>query len=181
MHKPNLKSNIRTIECSMCIDIEPAKLWEIISRPKILEETHPFCQKNEVIRWNRAESIDTILYYNGREMQRNFINWDEGKGYQLLIGHKEMADALVTWTIGEFENYSILTINIVLYLDQSLGHIPKVFRRIIGHVYLTPLMKSYLNSVLSGFKFFCEKGQSVTKNQFGYNQLFSTKSISSDF
>ena len=135
-----------------------------------------FCQKNEVISWNRADSIDTILYYNGREMERNFIKWDEGKGYQLLIGNEEMADALVTWTIGEFKNYSNLTINIVLYLDQSLGHIPKVFRRIIGHVYLT--LKSYLNSVLSGFKFFCEKGQSVTKNQFGYNQLFSTKSIS---
>ena len=176
LQTPSLKSLTATIECSICIDIEPAKLWAIISKPGILEKTHPFCKKNEVIRWNREKSIDTIVYYNGRKMQRNFIDWNEGKGYQLLIGHNELADALVTWSIKESHNHSILSIGIVLYLDNSLGHIPKVLRKIIGHLYLYPIMKSYLNSVLSGFKFFSEKNKTVTKNQFGYNQLFSTKS-----
>ena len=109
-------------------------------------------------------------------MQRKFIDWNEGKGYQLLIGQNELTDALVTWSIEESLNHSLLSINIVLYLDNSLAHIPKVFRRIIGQFYLAPMMKSYLNSVLAGFKFFSENKQRVTKNQFGYNHLFSTRS-----
>ena len=64
--------------------------------PGILEKTHPFCRTNAIIRWDCESSIDTIVYYNGRTMQRNFIDWNEGQGYQLLIGQNELADALVT-------------------------------------------------------------------------------------
>ena len=174
MEKPSTKSLTTTIESSICIDVELAKLWEIISMPGILEATHPFCQTNEVFKWDCESRIDTIVYYNGRTMQRNFIDWNEGQGYQLLIGQNEGADALVTWSIKKSQNHSILSIDLVLFLDNSLAHIPKVFRGVISRLYLAPMMKSYLNSVLLGFKFFSEKNQRVTKNQFGYNQLFST-------
>lgn len=176
VEKPISKSLTTTIESSTCIDIELAKLWEIISMPGILEKTHPFCQTNAIIRWDCESSIDTIVYYNGRTMQRKFIDWNEGQGYQLLIGQNELADALVTWSIKQSQKHSILSIHLVLYLDNSLAHIPKLFRGIISRLYLAPMMKSYLNSVLYGFKFFSEKKQKVTKNQFGYNHLFSTKS-----
>lgn len=176
MKKPGIELLSTSIERSVYIDIEPAKLWTIISKPGILEETHPFCQNNEVVQWDCERSIDTIVYYNNRTMRRKFIDWNEGKGYQLLIGQNELTDALVTWSIEESLNHSLLSINIVLYLDNSLAHIPKVFRRIIGQFYLAPMMKSYLNSVLAGFKFFSENKQRVTKNQFGYNHLFSTRS-----
>jgi len=176
VEKPRIKSSTATIERSICIDIELAKLWEIISTPGILEKTHPFCQTNDIIRWDCESSIDTIVYYNGRTMQRNFIDWNEGQGYQLLIGQNDLADALVTWSIKQSQNHSILSIHLVLYLDNSLAHIPKLFRGIISRLYLAPMMKSYLNSVLSGFKYFAETGDKVVKNQFGYNHLFSTHS-----
>lgn len=64
VEKPISKSLTTTIESSTCIDIELAKLWEIISMPGILEKTHPFCQTNAIIRWDCESSIDTIVYYN---------------------------------------------------------------------------------------------------------------------
>ena len=148
MEKPSIKSSTTTIDRSICIDIELAKLWEIISTPGILEKTHPFCRTNDIIRWDCDSSIDTIVYYNGRTMQRNFIDWNEGRGYQLLIGQNDLAYALVTWSIKQSQNHSILSIHLVLYLDNSLAHIPKLFRGIISRLYLAPMMKSYLSSVL---------------------------------
>ena len=53
----------RKIKQFVCIDLELAKLWEIISTPGILEKTHPFCQTNDIIRWDCESSIDTIVYY----------------------------------------------------------------------------------------------------------------------
>lgn len=176
MKQPGINSLKLTAKCSISIDNELDKLWQIISTPGILEVTHPFCEKNEVIQWNGSENKDVIIYFNGRTMYRNFIDWNIGQGYKLLIGHNELADAMVTWSIEEIQNESVLSIDIELYLDHSLRHLPKVLRKIIGRIYLVPTMKSYLDSVLSGFKYFAETGDKVVKNQFGYNHLFSTHS-----
>ena len=94
----------------------------------------------------------------------------------MLIGEDDYASAKVNWTIRDYNGTtSSLTINIDLYIDESLGHYSKFIRRIIGRLYLVPKMRAYLKSVVLGFKHYVETDQNVTKNQFGYNALFSTR------
>ena len=61
------------------------ELWELISSPNNLEKFHPFCNQNPVVKWDGARSIDKIYYYGGKVLTRNFFEWNDGKGYKLLI------------------------------------------------------------------------------------------------
>ena len=43
--------------------------------PGILEKTHPFCQTNAIINEFQKVVLIRLIYYNGRTMQRNFIDY----------------------------------------------------------------------------------------------------------
>lgn len=161
---------------SVLIKAEIDEVWNVISEARNLEKCHPFCHRNEVIVWDRDKSIDEIVYYNGRKMRRTFIDWKEGSGYELLIGQGKNPDASVTWSIKRKKGCSELTIQLELFIHNSLEHVPMMLRKLVAKVYLVPMMNAYLKSVLAGFKFHIETGEKVQKNQFGNNQLFSTKS-----
>ena len=68
-------------------------VWNVISTPSILEKTHPYCKKNSVQSWDKVNSKDTILYYNGMRLNRIFTEWTEKKGYSLIIGNNKIATA----------------------------------------------------------------------------------------
>ena len=168
--------NVLEVENSTDIKASSKVLWTVITTAGILEYCHPFCKKNDVKVWPGEGSEDSIEYFNGRILKREFTRWRAEKGYTLLIGEDDYASAKVNWTIRDYNGTtSSLTINIDLYIDESLGHYSKFIRRIIGRLYLVPKMRAYLKSVVLGFKHYVETDQNVTKNQFGYNALFSTR------
>ena len=84
---------------------------------------------------------------------------------------KDIAD--VRWNIltsdSDTTNLSIE----IRVLDGALMSYPRIINRILLAFYVLPLLGSYLESVLKGFKYFIETGSSVSKNQFGSNSLFS--------
>ena len=69
------------VTVSVSINASKRDTWQIISRPGNLEDCHPFCESNSVIRWGDANSKDTIKYYNGIIFTRLFVNWYENDGY----------------------------------------------------------------------------------------------------
>ncbi len=77
------------IKDSIIIDATVARVWEVISQPGNLNLCHPFCKENIVKNWSGKDSADRIIYYNGMELERNFIEWEIEKGYKLMIGKKE--------------------------------------------------------------------------------------------
>lgn len=157
------------------INTSPKRLWEIISAPKNLDFCHPFCKKNTVVKWCGKGSIDSIEYYNGLVLNRIFTKWDQGKGYELLIGNGKYATAKVLWVITDMKDGSSnLSITIHAYTDIALKKYPKFLRVIIRELYFLPNMSKYLQAVVKGFKFYTETGTPVKKNQFGHNSMFST-------
>ena len=151
------------------------KLWKIISAPKNLNFCHPYCKKNTVVKWCGKGSIDSIEYYNGLVLNRIFTKWDQGKGYELLIGNGKYATAKVLWVITDTKDGSSnLSITIDAYTDIALKKYPKFLRVIIRELYFLPNMSKYLQAVVKGFKFYSETGIPVKKNQFGHNSMFST-------
>ena len=141
-----------------------------------MEKTHPFCESNPVHNWDAIGARDTIQYYNGIQLHREFTEWNIGTGYSLKIGTKQNAKASVDWKIvATGKNSSELQIAIHLIPDEMLKAYPKILRGLICTLYVIPTMKQYVASVVKGFQFYLATGKTVSKNQFGYNTMFSTR------
>ena len=80
-------------------DCESDGVWRMISEPGNLNRCHPFCKSNEVIRWDKENHSDRLVYLNELNYIRNFITWDEGLGYSLLIGEEGGPQSYVVWEI----------------------------------------------------------------------------------
>ena len=74
-------------------------LWALVSTPNNLNDCHPFCQSNKVVKWGDGEYSDILVYLNGRTYLRRFQSWSEGSGYSLLIGEEDGPQSYVVWHI----------------------------------------------------------------------------------
>ena len=146
------------------------ELWDIISMPSNLELFHPFCAKNPITNWPGIDSADTILYHNGLKLERNFINWEENIGYDLLIGIKDKEQSFVSWRIKEKDNVLKLTIAVYPYLNNCGS---KLTNFLPFFIIVKPSLSNYLDSVLKGLEFYTRTNKKVKKNQFGTHNFFS--------
>ena len=161
------------IRTDKSIKVSASNLWNIISKPSNLELFHPFCKKNPIKNWPGKSSIDEIYYYNELVFERNFIEWFDNKGYDLLIGEKKGPKSLVKWRIDKIsKNHS--NINITIYPHKfnkefSIGNFFKFY------ILVYPVIKKYLNQVLKGLEWHIKTEKKIPKNMFGNNKFFSTK------
>jgi len=147
-----------------------SELWDIISMPSNLELFHPFCAKNPITNWPGIDSADTILYYNGLKLERNFINWENNIGYDLLIGIENREQSFVSWRITEKNNTLELTISVYPYLNNCGS---KLTNFLPFFIIVKPSLSNYLDSVLKGLEFYTKTNKKVKKNQFGTHKFFS--------
>ena len=147
------------------------EIWKTISEPGNLKDCHPFCESNPVEKWPGVGSKDSIFYYSGWVMQREFINWIDGFGYDLTIGRENGGKSIVSWRITE-QSKDLSSLRITIY-PHILQKIPTALRWIPHLISIKPALHSYLESVLKGFEWFITTGKPVQKNQFGTHQWFS--------
>jgi hypothetical protein len=147
------------------------RIWEIISSPGTLALYHPFCEKNPVLEWRGAHSLDEIHYFNGVIIVRHFRSWYEDVGYDLEIGRSGGRKSTVSWRISPVKNgRSSLAITI---FPHAVQHIPVVARPLPHFFWLRPQLRRYLRSVLRGLEWFVIRGKPVRRNQFGAHRWFS--------
>lgn len=141
------------------------QVWQVISEPGNLEYFHPFCKRNPVEKWPGVGSRDRIYYYNGLVLVRDFNNWIEGGGYDLIASAEEGLQFKVTWRIlTNNEGTTSLNLTIFQVLDQETDRKAQQYSR---------LLAKYLQQVGLGFEFYLRTGERVTRNQFGAHRLFS--------
>ena len=148
-------------------DVEASKedVWREISKPGNLTDFHPFCQSNPVEKWPGKGSRDKIYYYSGLVLVREFINWVEGDGYDLIASADDGMRFKVSWRITEEEhNQSCLNLSIRPF---NMGNSEKRRRQ------YSRLLGKYLDQVLQGFEYYMRTGKPVTRNQFGSHRWFS--------
>ena len=147
-----------------------SEIWELLSKPGHLELFHPFCASNQARMWKGIGSVDQLVYHNGLTFLREFLRWEEERGFSLIIGEKNGKKSYVEWTLREKGAKSIVRIEVFPHFMREqprlISAIPFLFS-----VY-RPL-KSYLRSVLAGLKWYVENGERVTPNQFGSHSWFS--------
>ena len=164
-----------TIRKKVTVDVNRKYLWKIISLPGQLHLFHPFCKNNKVLKWEKEKSVDFIEYYNKKVLKRRFFDWKEEIGYKLIINDLKKDIAEVHWNIFNSRKSKIdLSIEVQI-LDTAMKSFPNTINKIILSTYVLPKLGTYLDSVLCGVKYFSETGNKVSKNQFGYNSMFSSR------
>ena len=164
-----------SISKKITIDVNRQQLWKIISVSGQLHLFHPFCKNNEVIKWDKEKSIDFIEYYNRKLLKRKFFDREDEVGYKLIINDLKKDIAEVHWAL-LYPRKSKIDLSIkVKILDTALKRFPNTINQIILRTYVLPKLGIYLDSVLYGIKYFSETGNKVSKNQFGYNSMFSSR------
>ena len=167
------------VSVSRRIDARPQKIWSAITKPGNLKDCHPFCEKNPVYEWPGVGSKDVIHYYRGWVMQRDFVNWIDGVGYDLLIGREGGKKSYVSWRITEEQN-DAGRLRITIYPD-ILQNTPIFIRWLPYKTILQPALHNYLESVLKVFEWFITTGKPVSKNQFGSHRWFSSNDASTQY
>ena len=161
----------RSVAFSQEFPFGKKQLWQLISKGGNLNQSHPFCKENNVIAWDENNHTDRLVYLNGLTYIRQFLNWNEDNGYDLIIGTEEGPQSYVIWEISEIsENKSSLTITVYPYLLEKMNKIISFLPFII---YIRPKLKNYLKSVLNGFFYFSSTGKSVPRNYWGKHSWFS--------
>jgi len=139
----------------------------LIKSQNNLEKFHPFCKKNIVIKWDGKNSEDIVIYHSKKKYIRKFYEWNEN-GYKLeIFEDRKLAD--ITWIVKDFKGKSIIKIKAKLYLPYKY----KLINTIIFNIYVKFVLKSYLNSVVKGLKYYLETNKTVSNNQFGKHIWYS--------
>ena len=150
---------------------DSSTLWALVSAPNNLNDCHPFCQSNKVVQWGGGEYSDILVYLNGRTYLRRFQSWSEGSGYSLLIGEEDGPQSYVVWRIDSLgASQSRLTITVYPFI---LAKLPKLLAYLPHVLWVRPRLRSYLNSVLSGFQYNVESKEPIPRNHFGKHPWFS--------
>ena len=156
-------------------------MWAAISVPGNLTRIHPFCERNEVSIWDGAASRDHVRYYSGVHYHRQFLDWFDGVGYDLVLGPPEARTALVRWRVGEPDpataskaNANASCCEFAIKVVALLRHdVPAEQREHYAEHMIRRPLPSYLDSVVRGTGYFAETGTPVTKNQFGPHPIYS--------
>ena len=144
----------------------------LIKSKNNLEKFHPFCLKNEVINWDKENSIDYVYYFSGKKYKRKFIRWNND-GYELEI-YEDRKLAKISWSVLVNGDQSIVSIQAEPYLPYK----SKLINIIIFHIYVKYMLTSYLNAVLNGLKFYIENNIIVKEDQYGKHRWYSAYSNS---
>ena len=154
------------------------QLWDVISQPGNLENCHPFCAANPVLKWPGRDSCDEVHYLNGWVFERHFTEWQEGIGYDLEIGRRGGGKSRVFWRITPIgDQKCMLRITVC---PHGLQKIPAVVRWIPHLVWLRPKLRQYLESVIKGFEWYIVRNEPVPRNAFGSHPWFSARNSVSD-
>ena len=161
----------RPLQASVEIAVPAADVWQAIAAPGSLKQFHPFCATTEVERWPGLGSRDSITYYSGIRYHRNFVDWQEGVGYDIELGDPPNQTARVLWRIAPTSPETCrLSIEVFPLLKAALSAEKKQAyqARLFGAV-----LQHYLECVVQGVRFFATTGQPVREDQFGKNSLYS--------
>ena len=107
-------NNILSIKRTKKLNFSKDEVWNVITTPNYLNETHPFCKNNTVVTWPGVGSKDILEYLSGLTFEREFTQWDEN-GYDLIIGTKNGKKSKVKWRLSGNEESSELSIQINTY------------------------------------------------------------------
>ena len=159
------------VESKVELNLPKSLILNLIREPGSLNKYHPFCKRNEVIKWPDNGSIDHLEYHNGMKFNREFYNWTDN-GYDLRIGGKRNM-AVVNWVVKGDESKSSLRVRINPNIENYIPIKNILIQKLFWFIYIKPMLQSYINNVIKGFNHHMKTETNVLRNQFGTHRWFS--------
>ena len=159
----------RSVTLSINIGVLKSEVWDVISEPSHLEKFHPYCKKNDIIKWPGIGSKDRLTYLNMKDYIRDFIEWDEKNGFSLMIGQINSPKSYVRWELNEKNKNTIVKISIY---PNLLTKWPKIISYLPYKFYIEPKLKVYLKAVLEGLKHYVLSGKKIKRKDVPYHSWF---------
>jgi len=165
---------LRSVPCSsasVSLPASAAQAFAVLERPGHLEPFHPFCQENTALAWDESERRDRIVYLNGKNLDRQFVQWTPDEGFELLIGESIDERSLVTWSLhNDSANLSTISITVQPYIYVGK---PRIIVASLHALWIRPRLNAYLTSVVNGLNQYLETGERVARNAWGSHPWFS--------
>ena len=159
----------------LSISARQDEVFALLSQPGHLESFHPFCKENLVVAWESEDRRDRIVYNNGRILDRQFVSWTDGEGFELLIGESVEKRSLVSWSLKASQpGKCVAHISVQPYLYATLSGPAST---LVHKFWIQKSLVRYLESVLLGLKHFCETSEKVEANKWGIHPWFSTAQL----
>lgn len=159
------------VRLSRTIQAPAVDIWNVISKPGQLNKYHPYCRENKVYKWPGAGSRDGVAYYSGLYMERDFLYWREGAGYDLLIGPPPRKSSWISWNILPLgEAQSELSIMVTPILES---HLLESTKQSFVKAYFGRSIEVYLDNLLQGVDQFVMTRQAVEARQFGTHPVYA--------
>lgn len=149
-----------------------AELWKILKTPGHLKNFHPFCMRHDKAKsWTKIGDTDQAQFYSGKQMEREIIDWQEGKEFTIKMKNEKQNNTQVNFSLQpEGDRSTLFTIQID---TDAYRKVPRPLWFLISRYFLLPSYKKYLRSILKGFVYYSTTHKQVIKNQFGRHQRFS--------
>ena len=130
------------VESKVALNLPKSRILNLIREPGSLNKYHPFCKRNDAIKWPGTNSIDELEYLNGSTFERNFFNWHEN-GYDLIIERKNKSKmAQVNWIIEGNDEISSLRVRI----NPVIGHFTpfknKFMQILSWYLFVKPMLQT---------------------------------------
>jgi hypothetical protein len=146
-------------------------VWKVISTPGQLPKYHPYCWENKVFKWPGVGSRDGVAYHSGLYLERDFMYWREGEGFDLQIGPPPRKTAWISWNLyclGQSQSELSMTVTPILEF-----HLLEITKRSYVQTYFGKSVEVYLDGLLRGVEQFVMTGQEVQPRQFGTHPVFA--------
>jgi hypothetical protein len=153
------------------INVSKKKLWFTIIEPGHLKKYHPFCKEHDISKWDGVGCKDVSLSYEGKTINREIIEWDDGVGYHIKMNNDNKHDTKVKFEILEKDNQTYFK---VVLESNAYRKTPRPLWYPIAFFLIVPSYKKYYKSLLRGLKFYVETGKKVRRNQFGNHKKYSS-------
>ena len=168
----NIKSRKRVdLSQGIKLNISKDKLWEIVTSPGHLKKYHPYCRSHEGPSITEVGSKDVAIFYNGKVLNREIIDFKIKSFYKIQITSDDDNDTRVQFSIQE-EGPNCCYFYIAIETN-AYRNIPRPIWYLIARFQALPLYGKYFYSQLKGLEFYVNTGEKVRKNQFGSHRIIS--------
>jgi len=149
------------------VAVPATEAWAMMARPGYLEDSHPFCLRNTVRSWPGVGSWDTVHYYNGKALHREFVRWVDGAGYTVNVRKDDNTIvAVVEFAVTGERGGSACTMSTAVRLPTR-GGVANLASMLLWKIKLESAARFYFSAVLKGFEYFLTTGNRVRREQFG--------------
>lgn len=162
------------VRLTRVIQAPAADIWKVISKRGDLTKYHAYVREHAPIyKWPGVGSRDGLTYYSGLYVERDFMYWREGEGYDMQTGPPPRKASWTCWDIrclGEAQ--SELSIMITPILES---HLHETTKKSYVQMYFGKSIEVYIDRLLRGVEQFVMTGKEVRPAQYGTDPVYAPK------